>query len=54
VIPHPVGDPDMAAVRSKGADIAAECVRLLTTSSQELGIEFSKKKYPLPPACTPK
>ena len=54
VIPHPVGDPDPALIRSKGTDIAAECVRILTTPAAELAAEFRAVKYPLPPATVEK
>ena len=54
VVPHPVGDRDENVVRKRGADIAAECVRVLTTPAQKLGEEFEGKQYPLPDAVMPR
>lgn len=54
VVPHPVGDRDLNAVRRKGADIAAECARVLTESAQDLEREFREKPYPLPQAVMPR
>ena len=54
VIPHPVGDPQPALVSRKGTDVAAECVRILTTPRDELAAEFRAGKYPLPPATVAK
>ena len=41
-------------VTRKGIDIAAECIRMLTTPAAELETEFRDAKYPLPPASVPK
>ncbi|MBI2296399.1 MAG: hypothetical protein HYU76_10300 [Betaproteobacteria bacterium] len=54
VVPHPVGDPDLAAVEKKGRDIAGECVHALTTPVEELEREFRDRHYPLPPAVMPR
>lgn len=48
VVPHPVGDRDERLVRKRGADIAAECVRVLTTPVGKLAREYEAKRYPLP------
>ena len=53
-IPHPVGDSQPAMISRKGIDIAAECVRILTTPRDELAAEFRARKYPLPPATVAK
>ena len=54
VVPHPVGDRDEAVITKKGTDIAAECVRVLTTSAAELEVEFRDKNYPLSHALMPR
>ena len=54
VVPHPVGDRDEALIRQRGADIARECVRVLTTEAQVLAREFEGKQYPLPDAVMPR
>jgi len=54
VVPHPVGDRDENVVRSRGAEIAAECVRVLTTPVDVLSREFEGKRYPLPAAVMPR
>ncbi|MDB5811040.1 MAG: hypothetical protein JWN94_3162 [Betaproteobacteria bacterium] len=54
IIPHPVGDSDPALIMRKGIDVAAECIRMLTTPNDELDAEFRTAKYPLPPASVPK
>lgn len=54
VVPHPVGDRDEAAIAKKGHDIAAECVRVLTTPARELELEFRTRNYPLPHAVMPR
>lgn len=54
VVPHPVGDRDEAVISKKGHDIAAECVRVLTTAPAELELEFLNKDYPLPHAVMPR
>jgi hypothetical protein len=48
VVPHPVGDRDEALITKRGAEIAAECVRVLTTSPESLAREFEDRQYPLP------
>jgi hypothetical protein len=54
IIPHPVGSSEAELVTRKGIDIAAECIRLLTTPADELDAEFRTSRYPLPPATVPK
>lgn len=54
VVPHPVGDPDEALVKKRGLDIAAECVRVLTTPADKLAREYAEKQYPLPSAVMPR
>jgi hypothetical protein len=54
VVPHPVGDRDLARVRKYGEDIAAQCVRVLTTPVDALAREFTNKEYPLPAAVMPR
>lgn len=54
IVPHPVGDRDPDAVRQKGADIAADCARVLTESAAVLEREFEEKQYPLPQAVMPR
>lgn len=54
VVPHPVGDRDESVIRQRGADIARECARMLTTPVDELTREFTGKRYPLPEAVMPR
>jgi hypothetical protein len=54
VVPHPVGDRDEALIQSRGADIARECVRVLTTDAGALAREFEGKQYPLPRGVMPR
>jgi hypothetical protein len=54
VVPHPVGDRDENLIRQRGADIAQECVRVLTTPVEELSREFKGKQHPLPRAVMPR
>ena len=54
VVPHPVGDRDLALVRQRGAAIAAECARILTAPVDALAREFAGKAYPLPSAVMPR
>jgi hypothetical protein len=54
VVPHPLGDRDEALIRQRGADIAAECVRVLTTPMDALAREFEGKQYPLPRGVMPR
>ncbi len=49
VLPHPLGDQDPDKVAKKGRDAVSECVRLLTTPSEAVFVEYIDKKYPLPP-----
>ncbi|HSQ05116.1 MAG TPA: hypothetical protein VLN59_13820 [Burkholderiales bacterium] len=53
-VPHPVGDRDETVVRQRGEQIAAECVRVLTTEVDVLEHEFAAKTYPLPQAVMPR
>jgi hypothetical protein len=48
VVPHPVGNRDEGLVVKRGEEIAAECVRVLTTPPEALAREFEDKQYPLP------
>jgi hypothetical protein len=54
VVPHPLGHRDEEVIRRRGMDIARECVRVLTTSPEELAREFEGKQYPLPDAVMPR
>jgi len=54
VVPHPVGDRDQELIRQRGEQIAAQCVRVLTTPAAELAREFAGKHYPLPAAVMPR
>jgi hypothetical protein len=54
IIPHPVGSNDPALVTRKGIDVAAECIRMLTTPGDELDAEIRTTNYPLPPATVQK
>ena len=54
VVPHPVADRDQQAISKRGADIAQECVRVLTTPIDELVREFKGKQYPLPRGVMPR
>jgi hypothetical protein len=54
VVPHPVGDRDERVIRARGTDIAAECVRVLTTPIDTLAREFEGKRYPLPEGVMPR
>jgi len=45
MLPHPIGEADSAKIAQKGADAAAECVRLLTTPAE---------KFPLPEHAVPR
>ena len=42
------------ATAQKGADAAAECVRLLTTPGETVGKEYADKKFPLPEHAVPR
>ena len=54
VVPHPVGDPDERLIERRGADIAAECVRVLTTPADTVAAEFDGREYPLPRGVMPR
>ncbi|MES2561704.1 MAG: hypothetical protein V4637_03160 [Pseudomonadota bacterium] len=54
VVPHPVGDGDEAVILQRGADIANECVRMLTTHSQALVRELEGKSFALPAGVMPR
>jgi hypothetical protein len=54
VVPHPLGDRDEAVIEQRGADIAAECVRVLTTGVDVLEAEFEGKQFPLPRGVMPR
>jgi len=54
VVPHPVGDADEGLIERRGADIAAECVRVLTTPANRLAAEFEACQYPLPRGVMPR
>jgi hypothetical protein len=54
VVSHPVGDPDESVVKKRGADIAAECARVLTTPAGKLAREYAGKQFPLPAAVMPR
>ena len=48
MLPHPIGEADAGRIAQKGVDVAAECVRLLTTPAAAVGQEYAAKKFPLP------
>ena len=54
VVPHPLGHRDERVIERYGADIARECVRVLTTPVEKLVREFEGKEYPLPDAVMPR
>jgi hypothetical protein len=54
MLPHPIGEADQARIAQKGADAAAECVRLLTTPGEAVGREYAGKKFPLPEHAVPR
>jgi hypothetical protein len=54
VVPHPVGDRDPALIERRGAGIADECVRVLTTPAEILAAEFEGKAFPLPRGVMPR
>jgi hypothetical protein len=54
VVPHPVGDRDVALIEQRGADIAALCAHALTTSAEVLAHEVSEHPFPLPDAVMPR
>jgi hypothetical protein len=48
MLPHPIGEADEAKIARKGADAAAECVRLLTSPAEAVLREYAAKTFPLP------
>jgi hypothetical protein len=54
VVPHPLGDRDESLIVKRGAAIAAECARVLTTRVEALEPEFAGKHYPLPRGLMPR
>jgi len=54
VVPHPVGDRDVALIEQRGADIAEQCAYALTTSAEVLAHEVSEHPFPLPDAVMPR
>jgi hypothetical protein len=48
MLPHPIGEADEAKIARKGADAAAECVRLLTSPGETVAREYAAKTFPLP------
>ena len=54
MLPHPIGEADQAKIAQKGADAAAECVRLLTSPGETVGREYAAKKFPLPEHAVPR
>lgn len=54
VVPHPVGDRDVALIEQRGADIVALCVHALTTPVEVLAREVGENSFPLPDAVMPR
>jgi hypothetical protein len=54
MLPHPIGEADENKIAQKGVDAAAECVRLLTTPSEQVAAEYAAKKFPLPEHAVPR
>jgi hypothetical protein len=54
MLPHPIGEADESKIAQKGADAAAECVRLLTTPADAVSKEFAGKTFPLPEHAVPR
>jgi hypothetical protein len=54
MVPHPVGDRDVALIEKRGADIAVLCVHALTTSPEVLAREVREYPFPLPDAVMPR
>lgn len=54
VVPHPVGGRDEKTIEQRGAAIANECVRVLTTDAEALAEEFEEKEFPLPRGVMPR
>ena len=54
VVPHPLGDRDERAIEQRGVQIAAECIRVLTTPVDTLAAEFDGKQFPLPRGLMPR
>ena len=54
MLPHPIGESDESRIAQKGAEAAAECVRLLTASAETVSAEFAAKRFPLPEHAVPR
>jgi hypothetical protein len=54
MLPHPIGEADEAKIAQKGADAAAECVRLLTLPGEAVLREYEAKTFPLPEHAVPR
>jgi hypothetical protein len=54
VVPHPVGDRDVALVQRRGEEIAERCVHAVTTPVELLMSEIRENPYPLPEAVMPR
>ena len=54
VVPHPLGHGDETVIEQRGRDIAAECVRVLTTPPSTLAAEFEEKEFPPPRGVMPR
>ena len=54
LVPHPLGDRDEKLIEQRGRDIAAECVRVLTTPPETLAAEFAHKEFPPPRGVMPR
>ena len=54
MLPHPIGESDDSRIAQKGADAAAECVRLLTTPADIVNAEYADKVFPLPEHAVPR
>ena len=54
VVPHPVGDRDVALIEQRGADVASACVHALTTPAEMLAREVQDNPFPLPDAVMPR
>ena len=54
LLPHPIGNTDIEKVRDKGRDAAAEAVRLLSTSAEDVAHEYMTREFPIPEFSVPK
>lgn len=54
VVPHPVGDRDIALIEQRGAAIAAACAHALTTPCETMAREVHENPFPLPDAVMPR